>query len=70
MAKYRATEDLYEIRGPGDAREESHIPFLGKSLAVLKDMAKCGYILYKNGKRVKLSELTENQVREAAICRD
>lgn len=69
MVKYRTSDDLYEIRGPADAREESYIPFLGKSLAALKDMAKCGYILYKNGKRVKLSELTESQVREAAILR-
>lgn len=70
MVKYRTTEDVYEIRGPGDVREVSHIPFLGKSLAVLKDMAKYGYNLYRNGKRVKLNELTEAQVREAAICRD
>ena len=70
MVKYKTTEDVYEIRGPGDVREVSRIPFLGKSLAVLKDMARFGYNLYKNGKRVKLSELTESQVREAALCRD
>ena len=70
MAKYRSGEDLYEIRGPGDIGETSRIPFLGHSLAKLKDMARYGYTLYRNGKRVKLSELTEAQVREAAICRD
>ena len=65
MAKYRTAEDTYEIRGPGGVGEVSHIPYLGKTLETLKDMAKFGYILYINGKRAKLSELTEASVKKA-----
>lgn len=65
MARYRTSEDTYEIRGPGGIGEISNIPFLGKTLATLKDMAKHGYILYINGKRAKLNELTEAAVRKA-----
>ena len=70
MAKYRTSEDVFEIRNSGGVIETSHIPFTGRPLAILKDMAKYGYNLYRNGKRVKLNELTEAQVREVAICRD
>lgn len=63
-AKYKTSEDIYQIRGPGGAGEKSDIPFLGHSLATLKDMAKHGYILYCNGKRVKLSELNDADVRK------
>lgn len=70
MAKYRISEDVFEIRSSGGVIETSHIPFTGRPLAILKDMAKYGYNLYRNSKRVKLNELTEAQVREAAICRD
>lgn len=69
MAKYRTGDDVYEIRGPGGTGEVSRIPFLGKSLATLKDMAKHGYVLYKNGRKIKLSELTETQVQKEAVCR-
>lgn len=65
MARYRTTEDVYEIRGPGGIGEASRIPFLGHTLAVLKDMAKHGYILYINGKRAKLNDLTEAAVKKA-----
>lgn len=65
MARYRTSEDTYEIRGPGGIGEISHIPFLGKTLATLKDMAKYGYILYINGKRAKLNELTDAAVKKA-----
>lgn len=65
MARYRTSEDTYEIRGPGGIGEISHIPFLGKTLATLKDMARYGYVLYINGKRAKLNELTDAAVKKA-----
>ena len=65
MARYRTSEDTYEIRGPGGIGEISNIPFLGKTLATLKDMAKHGYVLYINGKRAKLNEPTDAAVRKA-----
>lgn len=37
MAKYRTGTDVYEIRGPGGVGESSRIPFLGHTLATLKD---------------------------------
>ena len=67
MTKYKISEDVFQIRGPGGVGETSHIPFLGHSLAVLKDMAKYGYILYINGKRAKLSEFTDEQVKKAQV---
>ena len=48
MAKYRTGDDIYQIKGPGGVGESSRIPFLGHTLATLKDMAKYGYILYIN----------------------
>ena len=65
MARYCTGTDVYEIRGPGGVGESSHIPFLGKTLATLKDMAKYGYVLYINGKRAKLNELTDAAVKKA-----
>ena len=65
MARYKTTGDSYEIRGPGGVGEFSNIPFLGKTLATLKDMAKYGYILYINGKRAKLSDFTDADVKKA-----
>lgn len=65
MAKYRTGTDVYEIRGPGGVGESSRIPFLGHTLATLKDMAKYGYILYINGKRSKLNDVTEADVKKA-----
>ena len=65
MAKYRTGVDSYEIRGPGGVGESSRIPFLGHTLATLKDMAKYGYILYINGKRAKLSDYTDADVKKA-----
>ena len=65
MAKYRTGTDVYEIRGPGGVGFVSRIPFLGYTLATLKDMAKYGYILYINGKRAKLTDLTEADVKKA-----
>ena len=65
MAKHRTGTDVYEIRGPGGVGETSRIPFLGHTLATLKDMAKYGYILYINGKRAKLSDFTDADVKKA-----
>lgn len=65
MAKLKTTEDVFEIRGPGGIGEISHVPFCGHTLAILKDMAKYGYVLYRNGKRVKLSELNDADVRKS-----
>lgn len=63
--QYRTGEDIYEIRGPEGVAETSRIPFMGRSLAQLKDMAKEGYILYINGKRAKLKDITEADVKKA-----
>lgn len=65
MARYKTGEDVYQIKGPGGVGETSRIPFLGHSLSTLKDMAKHGYILYINGKRAKLSDYTDAQVKKA-----
>lgn len=65
MARYRTGTDVYEIRGPGGVGETSRIPFLGKTLSTLKDMARFGYILYINGKRAKLSDFTDADVKKA-----
>lgn len=65
MARYKTSNDTYEIRGPGGVGAISNIPFLGYTLATLKDMAKHGYYLYINGKRAKLNELTEAAVKKA-----
>lgn len=65
MAKYQTGTDVYEIRGPGGVGTKSHIPFLGHTLVTLKDMAKFSYILYINGKRAKLSDFTEADVKKA-----
>ena len=43
----------------------SAVPYCGYSLATLKNMAGAGYILYYEGKRVKLSGLTDAQVKKA-----
>ena len=63
--KHRTSEDTYEIRGPGGVGESSRIPFLGHTLVTLKDMAKHGYILYINGKRAKLTDFNESDVKKA-----
>lgn len=54
--KIIAAEELWELRG-GIGGVESHVPYLGYSLAALRDILKNGYTLYKNGKRVKLCDL-------------
>ena len=63
--QYRTGDDIYEIRGSEGVAETSRIPFLGHSLAILRNMAKDGYILYINGKRAKLKDITEADVKKA-----
>ena len=65
MVKYRTGTDVYEIRGPGGIGTSSRVPFLGYKLATLKEMAKVGYILYINGKRAKLSDFNDADVKKA-----
>ena len=65
MARYRTTGDSYEIKCPCGTRWVSNIPYLGYTLATLKDMDKNGYYLYKNGKRLKLTGLTDAEVKKA-----
>lgn len=63
--QYRTGNDVYELRGPGGVAETSRIPFLGRTVAQLKDMAKDGYILYINGKKAKLKDITEADTKKA-----
>lgn len=43
----------------------SQTPYCGYSLATLKSMASAGYYLYYQGKKVKLSGLTDAQIKKA-----
>ena len=63
--QYRTGNDVYELRGSGGVAETSRIPFLGRTVAQLKDMAKDGYILYINGKKAKLKDITEADTKKA-----
>lgn len=57
----------WEIRKTGFAGTISETPYLGYSLGTLRDMAREGYNLYRDGKKVKLSDLTEEQVRRRQV---
>lgn len=46
--------DLYEVRRAGQVLCQGSTENLGYSIETLKDMARNGLNLYKNGKRVKL----------------
>lgn len=46
--------DCWEIRRGRDVLCSSTVPNLGYQIACLRDMARNGIYLYKNGKRVKL----------------
>lgn len=46
--------DSYEIRRAGQVVCHGSVLNLGYSMEILKDMARNGLHLYKNGKRVKL----------------
>lgn len=49
---------LFQIRRDGDVVAESHVHNLGYGAAVLKDMSRAGLHLYRDGKRVKLCDIT------------
>ena len=50
--------DYYEIRRGRDVLCQGTVPYLGYPPERLKEMARNGIYLYKNGKRVKLCEVT------------
>ena len=50
--------DWYEVRRVGEVLCGSTIPNLGYPIAWIKDMAKHGIYLYRNGKRVRLCDIT------------
>lgn len=58
MTNESVTRDYYEMRKDGQTLCSSTVPNLGYSVAWLRDMARNGIHLYKNGKRVKLCEVT------------
>ncbi|MGM9586271.1 MAG: hypothetical protein ACI3VA_02125 [Candidatus Limivicinus sp.] len=58
MANEQVTPDCYETRQSGRVLCNGHALNLGYSPACLRDMARHGIHLYKNGKRVKLCEVT------------
>lgn len=51
--KLEDSSDLFEIRRAGAVICFGHIPNLGYAPETLKDMARNGMHLYRNGKRVK-----------------
>lgn len=55
----------WAIHKEGVGGTGSPTPYCGYSLATLKSMASNGYHLYHQGKRVKLSGLTDAQVKKA-----
>lgn len=50
--------DWYEVRRGGEVLCGSTIPNLGYPIAWIKDMAKHGIYLYRNGKRVRMCDIT------------
>lgn len=50
--------DWYEVRRGGEILCGSTIPNLGYPIAWIKDMAKHGIYLYRNGKRVRMCDIT------------
>ena len=50
--------DYYEMRRGGEVLCSSTVPNLGYPVEWIRDMARNGIYLYKNGKRVKLCEVT------------
>lgn len=57
MQKSEVTRDYYEMRRGKEVLCGSTVPNLGYPISWIKDMARHGIHLYKNGKRVKLCEL-------------
>lgn len=56
--KFEGSLSLFQIRRGGTVICESHIRNLGYSAECLKDMARAGLHLYRDGKRVKLCDIT------------
>lgn len=50
----RETAPVYTIRKDGQQYAQSEIPNCGYSDRILRQMQKARYILYKDGKRVKI----------------
>lgn len=50
--------DYYEMRRGGEVLCSGTVPNLGYPAERIRDMARNGIYLYKNGKRVKLCEVT------------
>lgn len=55
----------WAVQKEGVGGTQSPVPYCGYSLTTLKNMASAGYVLYHEGKRVKLSGLTDAQVKKA-----
>lgn len=55
----------WEIRNAEAGDFASSEPYCGYSLATLKSMASAGYYLYHEGKKVKLSGLTDAIITKA-----
>lgn len=49
--------DYYEMRRGGETLCSGTVPNLGYPPEWIRDMAKAGIYLYKNGKRVKLCDI-------------
>ena len=58
MANKSVTRDYYEMRRGGEVLCCSSVPNLGYPPEWIRDMARQGIYLYRNGKRVKLCEVT------------
>lgn len=52
------TRDYYEMRRGREVLCSGTVPNLGYPVELIRDMARNGIYLYKNGKRVKLCEVT------------
>lgn len=57
-SKKNNCSDWYEVRRGGEVLCGSAIPNLGYPIAWIKDMAKHGIYLYRNGKRVRMCDIT------------
>lgn len=57
MSETPAAQSRYEIRRGGTVLCHSSIPNLGYSRERLLDMCRAGMAVYKDGRRMKLSEI-------------
>ena len=58
MTNKSVTQDHYELRRGRETLCSGTVINLGYSPELIRDMARNGIYLYKNGKRVKLCEVT------------